>query len=133
MLGGLSDFSWECEWNAFDDAYIAFHNEIEGLAGALAKLVPSLKDLLKHAEMTPETEREKQKRMGHSKPIHKYLATAVFDFWTRVLRREPKVTHELTAFAEQVHSLLGYPTTEGKQTSQLHKARRRQQQVPVSA
>jgi hypothetical protein len=117
--GSLRDGDYEPYTKAVDAAV----NELNAEARAVWSIIDRIDGIGKYLEAAPETEWERIRGCSNVKPVHKYLVTELFAFWTDVLNREPKVTKTLVAFADNVCRSIGLPMTESALSRQLDFAR----------
>jgi hypothetical protein len=118
--GGQVKFTSQDEALAFIQDYEESDNEVENDVAASKRLARRIADTIGWLEAEPETGAELRKKLTSAKPIEKYLATAVFAFWTKRLGREARVTKQLVAFADHVYRDMGYTKKRSTIEKQLH-------------
>jgi hypothetical protein len=106
--GGRFELTSADEARAFMVDMEKSDREVADDVAAANRLVRMIGGTLNWLETQPETNAEWRKKLTSAKPIEKYLATAVFAFWTRWLGREARVTKALVSFADHVYRIMGY-------------------------
>jgi hypothetical protein len=124
--GGRFDFSSRDrdEARAFARDCQRSDKEVADDVDAANRLVRKIGSSLNWLETHYEMNAGHQKKVNSAKPLEKYLAISVFNFWTRQLGREARVTKALVAFAVHVYGIMDYVKKPSTVEKRLHDARK---------